>query len=166
MLHLSSPVCIIPSSLSGSCLYTINFIYVFFTRAIYIATCVNNRRGIYRGDIHQNYRQHRIKSAATFHSRRACAARVRSVCLSVTQHLLQCSFVSQTILLLTGNEGHKFQAVFSENAAFERYLRRETRKSNIARLTPVRLLCVPRRYQKLHAGRVSPSHGIHSHAIK
>ena len=55
------------------------------------------------------------------------------VCLSVTQYLTSPMFVRLTnntiIILLTGNEGHKFQAVFSEIACpvFIRhvFLRRE-----------------------------------------
>ena len=56
--------------------------------------------------------------------RRACAARVTvvgSVCLSVTLHLTSRVFVRLTkdTTYLTGNEGQKFCAVFSENAPLQ-----------------------------------------------
>ena len=62
--------------------------------------------------------------------RRACAARVTvvgcvcvcvSVCLSVTLHLTSQVFVRLTkdTTYLTGNEGQKICAVFSENASLQ-----------------------------------------------
>ena len=49
-----------------------------------------------------------------------------SVCLSVTQHLTSPMFVRLTndTTYLTGNEGQKICAVFSENAPLQSYIER------------------------------------------
>ena len=64
------------------------------------------------------------------HPRRACAARVLSVCVFVTLNLTCRMFVRLTndTTYLTGNEGQKFRTVFSENAP----LRENKRKSRYA----------------------------------
>ena len=62
-----------------------------------------------------------LQLARFINPRRACAARVRSVCVSVTFNLASLMFIRPTndMTYLTGDEGQKICGVFSENAPLQ-----------------------------------------------
>ena len=64
-----------------------------------------------------------LSQTLVINPRRACAARVTVVCLSVSQHLTSGASVrlEHAVTYSTGDEGQKICGVFSETAPLQRY---------------------------------------------